>query len=87
MTEKEVRAALKQRRWSFLFRKRKSRQYIYAARKVQNKRIECYICPSADLPTLSRSSLLVKLDSIVPFTPGQANESETVPGQEITLVG
>jgi len=53
---------MKQCGWSFLRRKRRSREYVYAARKDQNRRIERYICPLAKLAELSRNSLIVKLN-------------------------
>jgi hypothetical protein len=62
MTEQEVRETMKLHGWSFIPRKRKSRNYIYAARKVQGKRLEQYISPFAGLTQLTVDQLVVKLN-------------------------
>lgn len=61
MDEQEIRAVLKRYGWSYLLRKRGTRAYIYAARKVHNKREERYISTFAALVELSVQAVLVKL--------------------------
>ncbi len=65
MTEQEVRNAIKSHGWSLLCRERRSRSYIYAARKVQGKRKEVYIGPFAKLAQLTQDQLTSKLTGIV----------------------
>jgi hypothetical protein len=88
MTEKEIRTEMKQRKWSFLCRKRRSKEYVYAARKVNKKRVECYICPLANLAEFSLNALIVKLNSIaLPTQADQARSETTGIGQAIGLAG
>ncbi len=61
MTEQEVREALKSFGWSFLRRERRSKSYVYAARKMQGKRIEVYIGSFAKLAQLTLDQISTKL--------------------------
>ena len=61
MTEQEAREAMKLYKWSFLRRPRNSRDYVYAARKVQGQRREVYIGPLASLEAMSVETLVGKL--------------------------
>ena len=69
MTEQEVRAAMKSYGWSFLRRERRSRSYVYAARKVRGKRVEVYIGSFATLAQMTLDQLMTKLGIVVP--PGE----------------
>ncbi len=65
MTEQEVRDTVRLYGWSFLRRERKSRSYVYAARKMQGKRKEVYIGPFTKLTQLTLDQLTEKLVGIV----------------------
>jgi hypothetical protein len=65
MTEQQVRETVRLYGWSLLRRERKSRSYMYAARKVQGKRKEVYIGPFAKLTQLTQDQLTSKLTGIV----------------------
>lgn len=68
MTEQEVRDAVRSHGWSFLPRTRRSKSYVYAARKVQGQRKEVYISPFANLAWLTSEQLVAKLTDVVTAT-------------------
>ena len=61
MTEQEVYDIVKLYGWSFLRRRRRSRSYVYAARKMQGKRKEVYIGSIGGLAQLTLDQLTTKL--------------------------
>jgi hypothetical protein len=65
MTEQEVRETMKSYGWSFLRRERRSRSYVYAARKVRAKRVEVYIGSFTALAQLTLDQLITKLGIVV----------------------
>ncbi len=65
VTEQQVREALKSCGWSFLRRARRQKSYVYAARKMQGKRKEIYVCPLEKLALLTCDQLTTKLTDIV----------------------
>jgi hypothetical protein len=69
MTEQEVRETVRLHGWSLLRRERKSRSYMYAARKVQGARKEVYLAPFAKLTQLTLDQITQKLTSIVAVSP------------------
>jgi hypothetical protein len=75
MTEQEVREIMKSQGWSFLRRERRSRSYMYAARKWQGKRKEVYIGPFTGLARLTLDQLIMKL--IVGRTPVDVDKKAT----------
>lgn len=64
MTEQEIRAAMRLYGWSFLHRKRRSRSYVYAARKQGGKRKELYIGPITAIAQLTLDQLMEKLQIV-----------------------
>jgi hypothetical protein len=61
VTEQEVRETIRMHGWSFLRRERRSKSYVYAARKVQGKRREVYIGPFTRLAHITLDQLNAKL--------------------------
>jgi hypothetical protein len=78
MTEQEVRKVLKSCGWSFLRRERRSRSYMYAARKTRGKRKEMYIAPFTKLAQLTLDQLVTKLQ-IVELTPVDVDSKKATP--------
>lgn len=80
MTEQEVRAAMKNHRWSYLPRSRRGHNYVYAQKKVSGKKTEKYICAYTALARLTFSQLMEKLQIVVqPVKPSIAVQCEEPP--------
>ena len=66
MMEEEAKAIMRAHKWTYHIRSRRSlgKQYIYAQRRVGNKRLERYICPLSRLGELTEEKLVAKLTQV-----------------------
>lgn len=86
MTEQEVREVIKSNGWSFLQRERRSRSYVYAARKVRGERIEVYVSAFTKLAQLTLDQLRKKLGIVVPTEENQFVGKMLSPGHIPTSI-
>jgi hypothetical protein len=61
MTEKEAREAMKTLGWTYLARKRKGHDYVYAERKQSGRKVEKYVGSLASLESMTVEDLQKKL--------------------------